>query len=220
MESWTIATAQLKGRTLLAIPDRVRRAGAHADSFVTLEEKVGDEWLAALLRRLMPKDRPWAWWTRNEVFKNSKLEAKRGPDRVDAWATHEVLRRNVWTRQMSLCFVPANSDGAQRAVLEWSGVDTEQVPDHLWTAPDGQDEWDLDAITEWCSDARRWKDPACAIEQRAERIVTLFDGHVYCVLEQEAAARALQELSELARAWSVTVERGEASDAWILSPTV
>ncbi len=168
----------------------------------------------------MPSNRPWAWWTRNEVFKNSKLEAKRASDRVTPWSTPEVLLRSVWMRQMSLCFVPANSEAAQRAVLEWSGVDTEQVPDHLWTAPDGQAEWDLDAIAGWCSHAERWKDPACAVEQRAERIVTLFDGHVYGMLDREAAGRALQELTELASLWSITVEWGEASDAWTLSPTV
>ena len=44
--------------------------------------------------------------------------------------------------------------------------------------------------------------------------MTLFDGYVYCALEQDAAGRALQELSELTRIWSVTVEWGQASDAW------
>ena len=220
MEFWTIATAQLKGHTLLGIPERVRLAGAHAEPWLTLEEKVGDEWLAELLGRLMPKDRPWAWWTRNEVFKNSKLEGKRAPDRVEPWSTTEVLRRNVWMRQMSLCLVPTNGDAAQRAALEWSGLDTEQIPDHLWTAPDGCGQWDLDAIASCCSDAGRWKDPTCAAEQSAERIVTLFDGHVYCVLEQSGAERALHEFNELARTWSVTVEWGDASDAWIVPPTI
>jgi len=36
-----------------------------------------------------------------------------------------------------LSFVPANVPGAQETVLKWAGVDTDQIPDHIWVSPAG-----------------------------------------------------------------------------------
>jgi hypothetical protein len=151
MNTWPISIALQAERLWLGIPDHLADGGGDTDvaKLPTLEERCGESWSQQLLRVLLPQDRAWAWWTRNAIFRRSKLSAANAPERVFPQRAVQVLRRNVWMHQMSLCLIPSADALAQQAVLDWAGVDTEQIPDHLWSAAANEREWDLEQISAW-----------------------------------------------------------------------
>lgn len=177
MNTWPITVASRDGWTYLGISDRLGTGRPYQldDSFPTLEEVGGDDWSAAILQHLLPPDRAWAWWTRTEVYKSTHLPTTRAPDVVDHRTLPGVVTRSLLLERMTLAFVPGGDLSAQQAVVKWAGLDTEQTPDQIWTAPENP-QWNTDRIVSWCRDAERWSDATTVPQQPAERIVILGDG--------------------------------------------
>ena len=215
MNTWPISSRPHGQHLLIGIPPRLGDGAAGSrPEWPALEQLAGDAWLEQVLALVMPPARAWLWWTPSQVFGKAKLHAQRAPSRITPADVRCVLRRNVWLRQMSLIVVPGGNAAAQEVVISWAGADTEQVPDHLWTAPDGAPEWDLQEAVSWCLAADRWKDPAEAVSRPAERVVTLFDGYVFCALPRDAGEQLRAQLAALAEQWGLRAIDGAAADAW------
>ena len=215
MNDWPITVESNAGWTYLGIPDRLgdgrpRRAD---DTFTTLEEIAGEDWSAAILRELLVDARVWAWCTRTEAYKASRLPAERAPDRVNPRTLAGVVTRRWLLQGMTLAFVPAQDAAARDTVLEWAGADSEQIPDVIWTAPD-DGEWDPETIMSWCREPAAWTDAASARQQPAERIVILFDGRICCALRSAAATPTIARLGALAARWRLSVIPGPKEYAW------
>lgn len=216
MNTWPISVRSIGQRMLFGIPPRLGDGRSGGDvGAPALEQRVGDDWLEQLLGVLLPKDRAWLWWTRSDVFAKTGLQAERAPSAVELQRTHAVLRRNLWLRRMSIVFVPAQHSVGQRAVVEWAGMDTDHVADHLWTAPADAREWDLDAMSAWCSDAEQWQRAETIATLPAERVITLSGGYLFCALSLAEGERLKRELSRLAQGWGVEVIEGAVEDAWV-----
>lgn len=214
METWPISIAREGSRVFIGIPARLGRPhSTPAVENAHLEEQVGEEWLVELLLCLMPQDRAWAWWTGSEAFTQTKLSYGEAPSRVVPSSIDQVLRHNVALRHMTLSLIPAGSE-AQEQVLDRTGLDSEHVPDHLWTAPDRDDVWELEEIVSWCRHPKDWKSTSATAAQKAERIVTVFGDYVFCMVSQEAAEPLQQALTELAESWGLTVVEGKPEHAW------
>lgn len=209
MNTWPISVETRDGWTYMGIPDRLGTGRPYQvnDSFRTLEEIGGDEWSAAILQQLLPPERAWAWWTRNEVYKSAHLPTNRAGDVVDPQALSHVVVRRLLLEQMTLAFVPSKDRASQETVAEWAGLDTEQVPDQIWTAPDAP-RWNTDAIVSWCRDEDQWSDAKTVPHQPAERIIILFDQLIFCALPDRAAAPVIARLGELACRWMLSVIPG------------
>jgi hypothetical protein len=145
------------------------------------------------------------------VLRQSQLSALRAPDRIDLRRLDAVVSRRLLLQRMSLAVIPGGRSKEQQIVLHWANHDTEHTADQIWTAPDGADSWDTDLIVTWSLDRRRWSDH----DQPAERIVIMFDGHLYVALAPAAADVALASLHALAAGWGLRVIEGRQGDAWI-----
>jgi len=88
MRTWPISRTTRDGWTCLGIPDRLGTGAlwTSADIFPTLEEVGGDDWSAEVLAAILPGDRAWAWWTRSEVYRSTKLPTTSAPDKIDPGA--------------------------------------------------------------------------------------------------------------------------------------
>jgi hypothetical protein len=219
MNTWPISVETKNGWTYLGIPDRLGTGRPYQinDSFRTLEEIGGDDWSAAILQQLLPSDRTWAWWTRNEVYKSTHLPTNRAGDVVNHRTLSHVVVRRLLREQMTLAFVPSQDRASQMTVAEWAGLDTEQVPDQIWTAPDVP-QWNTDAIVSWCRDEDQWPDAKTVPHQPAERIVTLFDQLIFCALPDRAAALVRSGLKDLGIRWGLSVIPGPTEYAWAVRP--
>jgi len=215
MNTWPISRTTRNGWTYLGIPDRLGSGGLwkSGETFPTLEEVAGDDWSAAILRAILPDDRAWAWWTRSEVYRSTKLPTTSAPDDVDPGALDRVVARRRRLDGMTLAFVPARDSASQETVAHWAGSDVEKIPDHLWTGPDSA-KWASEAIVAWCGDAAQWSDPATAPHQPAERIVTLFDNQIFWAGAAPRAAVAFARLEELATRWGLSIVDGPLGYAW------
>lgn len=211
MDRWLISTAREGVRVLFGIPARLGDASA-ADA-PHLEEQVGDGWLVELLLCLLPAERVWAWWTSSDALKQSKLTWSDAPQQVAPRAVEGVLRRNLALRNMTLAIIPPDEQDQEQA-LDWVGLDTEHFPDHVWTATHPDRPWDLDAIIAWCRNPKDWKSAASAAAQDAERIVTVLDDYVFCMVPKEAEEQVRHALRELAATWDVSIADGAPEDAW------
>jgi hypothetical protein len=217
MNTWPISAVLRGERWFVGIPPRLgSSAGARDVAAPTLEQRGGDDWLREILTCLLPRERPWAWWLRNDVLRQTQLETARAPAHLTATDLTAPMRRNRWLRQMSLLLIPAQHTPAQDCTLDWAGMDTEHIPEHVWTLPDAPDAgWDLDRIATWCSESQGWRSAAQAAAQPAERVLTLFDGYTYCTLSREAGDRARQVLTALAARWGLELIAGPGADAWV-----
>ncbi len=216
MNTWPI-TLHIDGeRASLGIPDRLGdgRPWRAGDSFPTLEEIAGESWSADVLAQLLPADRAWAWWTRTETYRLSGLPTTAAPAAVNHRTLAEVVARRLFFKRMTLAIIPAGRTREQDIVREYADVDTEQVPDHIWTSPDGADTWDIEQIVTWCGDPAQWTDAASAARQPAERIIAIFDNQISCAVALAGARAAMARLEALAATWRLRLIEGPAEYAW------
>ncbi|MEY4575560.1 MAG: hypothetical protein RL701_263 [Pseudomonadota bacterium] len=220
MHTWSIANASRGGRLFLGIPPHLGagKSSAVPAAALTLEAHVGEHWLSQLLKCLLPDDRTWAWWTRQQVIRDCKLAGTRAPASFQPQQLDAVLQRRVWTRQMVLTVLPPSAQAARNSVLAWAGADTEQIPDHIWAAGDGAQSWELARIIEWCSKRRLWRDALIAASLPAARVVTIYD-RVYCAIEEQAGAQVEHQLQALASSWGLEIIAGDPADGWITGPS-
>jgi hypothetical protein len=220
MNTWPVAVYKSGERTFIGIPDRLGDGQRYREvgRIPSLEEVCGDEWSSELLSRLLPTERAWAWWTRTEVFQETHLPSASAPALLDLRALTGVRSRRLFLRRMTLAIIPRDRAEEQKHVLQWAGQDTEQIPDHIWTAPNGIEMWDVKHIISWCSHRSMWSNPALVAQQPAERILVMFDGYVFCALTPEEGERAIGELSRLAESWKLHLIPGAAEYAWIIPP--
>jgi len=158
MNTWPISIRRDPDRVYLGIPDSVGDGGSGPVPGVSpsLEEVAGEEWLAAVLRLLLPGDRAWAWCTQSSVYRRAGLPTRQAPALVDPNHLGAAVTRSRMFHATTLALVPGGSSDAQAAVIDWAGADTEQIPDHLWVAPAAAGSWDVDEILAWCEDPARW----------------------------------------------------------------
>jgi len=189
MNTWPISIRRDPDRVYLGIPDSVGDGGSGPVPGVSssLEEVAGEEWLAAILRVLLPADRAWAWCTQSSVYRRAELPTRKAPALVDPNHLGAVVTHSRMFHATPLALVPGGSSEAQAAVIDWAGADTEQIPDHLWVAPAAAGSWDVDEILAWCEDPARWTNLASVAAQPAERVLILFDRQLSCALPAAAA---------------------------------
>ena len=215
MNTWPISTETKDGWTFIGLPDRLGtgRPQQINDAFPTLEEIVGDDWSAQILATLLPTDRSWAWWTRTETYRATRLPNDAAPDTVDPSTLSEVMIRTHLIGRTTLAFIPRHDDAAKGLVTKWAGSDTEQAPEHIWVAPE-QAEWSTDAIESWCRAPRQWSSTDSVVRQPVERIIVMFDQQIFCAAREAAAARTASALHELGRIWGLSVIAGPLEYAW------
>jgi hypothetical protein len=215
MNTWPISRTTKGGWTYLGIPDRLGSGGLWqpGDSFPTLEEVAGEGWSSSILSALLPAERAWAWWTRNDAYRSTKLPTTSAGDDIDLGELEQVVVRRMRLSGMSLAFVPARDLASQQIVTHWAGNDVEQIPDHIWTAPNAA-QWSSDEIVAWCRDADQWSDRTTIPRQPAERIVTLFDNQVFCAVREEQAPQISSRIAGLASTWNVSIIDGPLEYTW------
>jgi hypothetical protein len=216
MDTWPITLITDRDRAVIGIPDRLGTGRLYqpGDSFPTLEEIAGEDWSAEVLGELLPTDRAWAWWTRTEMVRLSGLSGGRAAAAINHRTLDHVVTHRLLLKGMTLAVVPAGHGREQNVVREYADVDTEQVPDHIWTSPDEPDTWQIDEIVAWCDDPAQWTDRASAARQPAERIVAMFDNQISCALATVGAQAAMARLETLARRWRLRLIAGPAEYAW------
>jgi hypothetical protein len=220
MKTWPIAVHRAAERTFLGIPDRLGAGGSYRDlEAPSLEQVAGDGWSEELLGRLLPRRRPWAWWTRGAVVKQAGLPSTAAPRRIDLRTIAATCSRRFRLRGTGLVIVPPAATSDQELVLAWADQDTEEIPDHLWSAPDGLDEWNTDEIARWCSERAAWSDPSSLAGLPAERVLSMFDGYVFVALAPPATEEAVAALGALADRWGIAVGAGRPEYAWVSPPT-
>ena len=217
MNTWPISIRRDADRVYLGIPDYL---GASLSSPVlgttpSLEEVAGEEWTADVLRVLLPADRVWAWCTQSSIYRRSGLPTTKAPPLIEPSRLASVVSRCRLFHPSILAFVPATVPGAQETVLKWAGVDTEQIPDHIWVSPAGDCQWTTDQILDWCEDPAQWTKLASVAQQPAERLLVLFDRQISCSLLSSAADTAWAGLVQLATRWQLSVVEGRAEAAWV-----
>lgn len=219
MNTWPITVAARGRWTYVGIPDRLGSGAAWRidESFPTLEEVVGDDWSSAILREILPLDRVWAWWGGTDIYKSTRLPTNDASDVVDPGTLVGVVTRRLPLERRTLAFVPARDLPSQQTVIMWAGGDTEQTPDHIWTAFNDRP-WNTDAIVRWCRDPGQWSDATTVPHQPAERIVTLFDQQIFCALASDAAAPVVARLGDLAARWKLSIISGPSEYAWPARP--
>jgi len=217
MNTWPISIWRDRDRAYLGIPDYLGDGyfPPEPGSVPTLEEVGGEDWTADILRVLLPTERAWAWCTQSAVYeraglRNSKAPGVVDPDQLAAVVTHSRLAHGT-----TLAFVPGHSAEAQQAVMNWAGADTEQLPDHIWVAPDHAQPWDVDEILAWCEDSAQWTNLASVAKRPAERLLILFDRQISCALPAAAVDGAMSRLGELATRWKLRVIPGRVDDVWV-----
>lgn len=216
MDTWPVTLRTDGDRAWLGIPDRLGEGRPYrlGDSFPTLEEIAGENWSAEVLAQLLPPDRAWAWWTRTEFYRLSGLPTMAAPAVVDLRKSADVVTHRLLLKRMTLAIIPPGRAREQDAVREYAGVDTEHEPDQIWTSPDGADTWDLQEIVGFCKNPAKWTDARSAAQQRAERIVVMFDNEICCASTAAAARLALQRIEALAATWRLRVIQGPDEYAW------
>lgn len=129
MRTWPISRTTRDGWTYLGIPDRLGTGAlwTSGDTFPTLEEVAGDDWSAAVLGAILPVDPAWAWWTRGEVYRSTKLSTASAPDEIDPGAVDRVVARRMRLDGMTLAFVPAR-DSARKSSGPLGGLRCRKDP--------------------------------------------------------------------------------------------
>jgi hypothetical protein len=205
-------------RTLLRIPDRVGDEKTYWDEHATtLEELAGETWSGDVLAQLLRRERTWAWWTQTRVFDRTGLASEKAPADIDVTQLRSVQRRNLFWKNMTLVVIPPRETNAQDVVCKWAGLDTEQVPDAIWTAPDGLVTWDTERIVAWCQEKEAWSDPRSLSEQPAETILLLHDADIFCAMPSNMADAAWAALVALAERWGISVTTASPDFAWVRS---
>src|SRR5262245_18639673 len=132
MDTWPISRRQGPRWTCIGIPDRL--GAGHlwqaSDAWPTLEEIAGEDWMEAVLRQVLPADRTWMWWTRSELYRQTKLPATKANKQVDLNGLADVVIRQFLVRRMTACFLPPVAVEPRGVLLRWAGTDTEQIPEH------------------------------------------------------------------------------------------
>lgn len=218
VSTWPVSTGVAGRLALVGLPQRLGDGAlptrATYDRFPSLETIAGSDWLSQALGVLLPTDLAWAWWT---PARNPGLAGLgRGvlPRVVVLASLDRVLGRTWHWRGQTLAILPPGASEAQSLVLEWAGIDTEQGPELLLTAPPQLANWDSESIRAWCVDRSAWRDPAAVARLPAERLVVLFDGDAYCALPAEGAPALHESLSRLAARWGLRVIPGPLGMAW------
>lgn len=216
--TWPIATLETDRHTLIGLPQRlgdgVLPTRETYDLFPPLESVVGDDWLSRCLAVLLPRPAVWAWWAPSRREGPGWLAPAAMPAVIALKALDHTLSRRWFWRGMTLVIVPPKRADDQNLVLEWAGVDTEQAPEFIFTAPTSLESWNSKSISDWCLDRSAWRNPDSLAAIPAERIVVLFDGDAYCALLTEQAMSVRQDLSNLATRWGLRVIPGPAELAW------
>lgn len=187
-------------------------------SFPSLEEVAGDGWCRAILSELLGDPGLVAWWTTAEVLKTSGLSghgAARLPDRLnlDRPGGHLWVETFAWQGR-ALVLADLAAPEVADLVLAWAGGDTEFDIEFLFSAPGGGT-WDLETIRRWCGAREDWSRPESLVPARADRVVALFDGDIYCALPEAAATAVLPSLTALAVAWRLEVIPGPEGYSWL-----
>ena len=216
MNTWPISIRRETDRVYIGIPDYLGdgRPGTVLGTTPSLEEVAGDEWTAEILRVLLPFDRTWAWCTQSSIFRRSGLRSTTAPAVVDPVRLEGVVSRSRLLRPTTLAFVPASTPAHQETVVTWAGADTEQIPDHIWVAPDLASRWHVDEILDWCEDPARWTNLASVSQRPAERLLILFDRQISCSVPAAADDDVMSSLGRLAARWTLTLVEGAVDFAW------
>jgi hypothetical protein len=175
IDTWPVSVRAGGERTLLGIFDPLGN-GADLPGGPTLDEIGAEDWSGQVLAQLLPAQRTWAWCTQTSVYRKSGIEGRRAPKSIELSQVREPLAESLMLKRMTLAVVPPAAPTARSAVLKWAALDTEQIADHLWTAPDSIAPWDIEEIMAWCLDSQRWGNPGTLASHPAERIITMFDG--------------------------------------------
>lgn len=181
--------------------------------------RVNNNWQAELLSMLLKDDRLLAWWTTSRVFKRSglnKLVAGQLPKQIDLRQppTKPCVRRFFFKGEMMIV-LDASDKNLQNTMVQWSGGDTEQVPEFIWSASDASGTWDTEVLIEWCQNRRGWSNPADLVPTHARRLIACFDGDLYCVLPQPDAGVVTGALDALAKLWGVSIIPGPDAYSWM-----
>jgi len=152
VNTWPISIRRDPDRVYLGIPDSLGDgySAPVPGAASTLEQVAGEEWVAAILRVLLPADRAWAWCTQSSVYRRARLPVRKAPAVADPNHLGAVVTHRRLFHATTLALVPGGSSEAQAAVINWAGADTEQIPDQLWVAPAAAEPWDVDEILAWC----------------------------------------------------------------------
>lgn len=216
--TWPIATLETARHTLIGLPQRLGGGKLPTretyDLFPPMEAIVGDNWLSQCLGILLPRPAAWVWWVPSRREGLTRLAPAAMPAVIALQTLDHILSRRWFRRGMTLAIVPPARVDAQNLVLEWAGVDTEQAPEFLFTAPASLGTWDSKSISDWCLDRSAWRDPDSLAAIPAERIAVLFDGDLYCAFPPDHATAVRQELQGLATRWGLRMISGPAELAW------
>lgn len=206
MRHWSIAVDREPDCAFIGLPSRCVDGS-------TLQEVAGEQWSQTLLGRLLPPRQVWAWWTRTFVFKQSKLNSRPAPDRVDITMLDHVQARRLHWCDMTLAFIPIGRPEWQQPVLEWAGLDTDRVADQIWVAP-RETVWEPKQVATWCRDEKQWRMRRSVAAQPAELIVVIHDSNIYCACREQHASRILGEVRSLAADWNLQVVSDAPDRGW------
>ena len=211
---WVISVRRTANIILVGIPDVLGGFGCQPTSSTSLEVAVGEHWMELLLAALLPPAAVWGWWTRSSVFRSAQLAARRGLGDVASVRTLEaVMAKRLLLRGMTFALVPPLAELEQRRVLYWAGQDTEAVADLLFTPGPRVRQWCLPDIMRDCH-KETWRDAPAEWFPRAERLIVIFDGSVYCAVASELETALLGKVCALAAEWKLTIAEGKADWAW------
>jgi|GEM_PF-5531511 len=221
LRTWPIARS-IKGTLChLGIPQRLGDGKPytqeHYQSFPSLEEIAGENWYSEILALLLGKNRWVAWWTTKRVLKNSGLQAfspSKLPDRLELANINSLLWARSFFMGGLLILADLSDSDIRSKILEWSGCDTEYDAEFLFTAPDTF-EWEFEPILNWCRDKKVAQDTEDVVPAKADRIIALFDGDIYCALAKVDAEPVLDSLAILAETWGLKLITGPETYGWL-----
>jgi hypothetical protein len=216
VNTWPISQRQTSKWTCFGIPDQLGdgclwRAG---DIWPSLEEVGRDDWMGSVLLQLLPDDQAWMWWTRSKTYRQARIPSTRAKARVDSQALTGVVARRFPRRGMTAAFLPPEPFEPRGGALYWSGVDTEQIPDHIWAATSPSVVWDVDQVARWCADREQWSDPDTLPTDIVGRAVTLFDRHISLAVPTPEADKVMRTLRLNAGRWRLRLIPGPPEYAW------
>lgn len=217
-KTWPIATIESGRFAFIGLPQRLGSGELPThetyDQFLPLEAVAGDNWLAQILGVLLPHTATWAWWTPSRTKGLMQLAPRAMTAVVSLKSLDHVMGRSWFWRGMTLAIVPPTRKDAQNLVLDWAGIDTEQIPEFILAAAPSLENWDSRVISSWCLDRSAWRYPDSVAALQAERVIVLFDGDVYCALPSDHATTMLRAVNDLAARWGLKVIPGPKDLAW------
>lgn len=222
--TWPIARSNQGGLCKLGIPQRLGDGKLYTHNSYqaspSLDEVVGDVWCPSILAKLIGNAGFAAWWTTTKMLQKSGLSDHAPaalPDQLDLddpggrlFVTKSLIPR---TKTMVAADL---SDGELVALLtQWSGIDTEFDIEFFVMAPGNGGLWEIAPIRHWCGSKKQWSHPEKLIPGRADRVISLYDGDIYCALPEAAAEIAVQSLTDLAQSWQLSVIPGPEHYSWL-----